>query len=573
MAGKIAARFIDELLARLDIADVVGSRITLKRAGRELSARCPFHDERSPSFYVSPQKQFFHCFGCGASGDALRFIMRYEGLDFVDAVETLAQSAGLQVQYEAGQSRDAGLELLHEVLRDAQSWFRERLADSQEAREYFQRRDIGESAIGRFGLGWAPSDGALLSRQLGRNADRIKAMATAGLTGSSRGEDWCKFRSRVMFPIHDRRGRAIAFGGRVLDGSEPKYLNSPESPVFHKGRELYGLFQARQAGATLRQIIVVEGYTDVIALAQAGITEAVATLGTSTSRDHAETLFRCAPDVYFCFDGDKAGRSAAWRALTHVLPRMTEGRQAFFLFLPEGEDPDSLVRKEGESAFRARLQHALPLSGYFFRELGAQVDEHSLEGRAKLIALARPLLQSVPDSAFRDLMQQELERVGGTRVQLTTSAAEPQRPSTRPNRSSSAQKTLVRHLLSLLLAHPDLALSAGDLRPLQGMDKPGVDVLLRVITQVQMRPGLNTPALMAALAEDPAIEALSRLVMLDPPGQPELWAADFSHGLERLLDEARRQRIDQLNAMQQEHGLDADTAAELRALLAARLRT
>lgn len=575
MSGKIASRFIDELLARLEIEDVVGTRIPLKRSGRELRACCPFHDERTPSFYVSPQKQFFHCFGCGASGNAVGFAMRYDGLDFVDAIETLAQSVGLQVVYEKGRARDDGLELLLEVSREAAAWFRQRLAESAEAQAYFDRREVSAPMRERFQLGWAPGDGAALAKAVGRTAERLKALTSCGLTGSSRGDEWCKFRERVMFPIHDRRGRAIAFGGRLIAAGEPKYLNSPESPIFHKGRELYGLHEARQSRSQLSQLIVVEGYLDVIALAQHGVTEAVATLGTATSRDQAETLFRAAPAVLFCFDGDKAGRAAAWRALTQTLPRLTEGRQASFLFLPEGEDPDTLVRREGEGAFRARLAEAEPLSAYFFRELGRQVDGESLEGKAKLIALARPLLATLPDSAFRDLMTTELERIGGARVQLAGPAeadsTHPARmPSARPLPARSAQKTLVRHLLSLLLAQPDLALAAGDLRPLRGFDKPGADVLLRVIAIAQSRPGINTAGLMQALAEDPAAEALGKLVLIDPAGDPAHWAQEFSNGLERLLGEARKQRVADLAALQAERDLTAGESAELRALLRGR---
>lgn len=570
--GKIAARFIDELLARLDIEDVIGSRIPLKRAGRELRARCPFHDERTPSFYVAPQKQFFHCFGCGASGDAVRFVMRYDGLDFVDAIETLAQSAGLQVVYEKGRARDEGLELLLEVSREAALWFRQRLAENPAALAYFDRRGVDAAARERFQLGWAPHDGEALATAVGRSSERLKALTTCGLTGSSRGDSWCKFRDRIMFPIHDRRGRAIAFGGRIIDTGEPKYLNSPESPIFHKGRELYGLHEARQSRSQLSQLIVVEGYLDVIALAQHGITEAVATLGTATSRDQAETLFRAAPSVVFCFDGDKAGRAAAWRALTQTLPRLTEGREARFLFLPEGEDPDTLVRREGELAFRSRLADAEPLSNYFFRALGDQVDGDSLEGRAKLIALARPLLATLPDSAFRDLMASELEKLGGARVQLSAppadSATTPK--PVRPLPVRSAQKTLVRHLLTLLLAQPELALAAGDLRPLRHFDKPGVDVLLRVLALAQSRPGVNSAGLMAALAEDPAVDVLARLLLTDPPGDPALWPADFASGLERLLGEARKQRVADLAALQNERDLTPTENEELRALLRGR---
>ncbi|MCB1610716.1 MAG: DNA primase, partial [Xanthomonadales bacterium] len=327
MSGLIPESFIDELLQRADIVDVIGARVQLKRAGKEYQARCPFHDERSPSFTVVPQKQFYHCFGCGAHGSALKFLMEYEGVSFPDAVEQLAAQVGLQVPRDASRAGpDDKLAPLYAVLAEATAWFREQLTLNERAQTYFERRGVGAEMIERYALGYAPDSWDGLGQKLGRGADRMKLLAAAGLLSQrDNGHSYDKFRDRVMFPIHDRRGRPIAFGGRILDQGEPKYLNSPETALFHKGRELYGLWQARQSAQKLKRLIVVEGYMDVIGLAQHGVEEAVATLGTATTKEHAELLFRNAEDVIFCFDGDRAGRQAAWRALESTLPRLTDG--------------------------------------------------------------------------------------------------------------------------------------------------------------------------------------------------------------------------------------------------------
>src|SRR5688500_3890112 len=342
--ARIPDAFIDELLARSDIVEVVGARVPLKKQGREYSARCPFHDERSPSFTVSPTKQFYHCFGCGAHGTAISFLMNYDRMEFLDAVEELAKRAGLEVprdtrqHNESNDSRD-----LYAALDAAARFFIKQLAASDKARAYLDRREVDAATRERFAIGYAPDSFSALRDALGTDARRVSLLERAGLfSKNDKGNTYDKFRDRVMFPIHDRRGRVIAFGGRVLDAEDsPKYLNSPETELFHKGRELYGLWQVRQTHTRIPRLIVVEGYMDVVALAQHGILEAVATLGTATTPDHAELLFRNAPDVYFCFDGDNAGRRAASKAMESVLPRMKDGRQAFFLFLPEGEDPDT----------------------------------------------------------------------------------------------------------------------------------------------------------------------------------------------------------------------------------------
>ncbi|HEY4559875.1 MAG TPA: DNA primase, partial [Lysobacter sp.] len=367
--ARIPDAFIDDLLARTDIVEVVGSRVPLKRQGKEFSARCPFHDERSPSFTVSPVKQFYHCFGCGAHGTAISFVMQYDRLEFLDAVDELAKRVGMEVPRDTQQrAADPQLVELYAVLESATTFFRQQLGSSAKARDYFDRRGVDEAIREKFQLGYAPDGFEAMKNALGTSPQRLAMLERAGLfSKNDAGRVYDKFRDRVMFPIHDRRGRPIAFGGRVIDKEDgPKYLNSPETRLFHKGRELYGLWQVRGANSKIERLIVVEGYMDVIALFQHGVTQAVATLGTATTSEHAELLFRNAADVYFCFDGDRAGRGAAWKAVESVLPRMKDGRQAFFLFLPEGEDPDSIVRNEGRDGFEARLQSATPLSQFLF---------------------------------------------------------------------------------------------------------------------------------------------------------------------------------------------------------------
>ncbi|MGH8108545.1 MAG: DNA primase, partial [Arenimonas sp.] len=362
--ARIPDAFIDDLLARTDVVELIGSRIPLKRQGREYSARCPFHDERSPSFTVSPNKQFYHCFGCGAHGTAIAFLMNYDRLEFMDAVEELAKRAGMEIpkdtrsRNESGESKD-----LYAALEAATQFFQKQLAQNPAAQSYLDKRGVDAENRARFAIGYAPDGFNGLKDALGTDERRMKLLEKVGLFSKNEaGRIYDKFRDRVMFPIHDRRGRVIAFGGRVLVNADksgdagPKYLNSPETPLFHKGRELYGLWQVRQANSKIPRLIVVEGYMDVVALFQYGVTQAVATLGTATTPDHAELLFRNAADVYFCFDGDRAGRGAAWKAVESIMPRMKDGRQAYFLFLPDGEDPDSIVRQEGAEGFDARLQ-------------------------------------------------------------------------------------------------------------------------------------------------------------------------------------------------------------------------
>lgn len=610
MSGRIPARFIDDLLARVDIVDVIGERVPMKKAGRDWSACCPFHDERTPSFTVSPNKQFYHCFGCGAHGSAIGFLMNYDRLEFPDAVEELARRAGMKVPYEGGRAapREDATDL-YELLEAATAYYRRQLAANGPARDYFAARGLDESIIARFRLGYAPQAWDGLGSALGTSAQRLALLEKAGLlTSGERGRRYDRFRDRVMFPILDRRGRPIAFGGRILtlpktkstadgevadtdhaatrgDGTVPvgaaaapdaarapksdgpKYLNSPETPLFHKGRELFGLWQVRETHAKVTRLIVVEGYMDVIALHQAGLTQAVATLGTATTGDHAELLFRQCSDVYFCFDGDRAGRQAAWRALESVLPRLRDGRQALFLFLPDGEDPDSLIRKEGLAGFEQRLKDATPLSRFLFAELGREVDLGSLDGKARLVERARPLLTQIPDGAFRDLMFDELERMGGVRINAAASAAP--RPADQ-RRGRPPPRSLVRAVITLLVQQPELALAIEPPWSFATLRLAGIELLLELLELARERPDLTTGALLEHFAGRDEATALHKLAVTEFPGDSAGARVEFIDAIGQLERQTRQQRIDELQASHGAGQLDAAGKQELRQLLAMR---
>jgi DNA primase len=390
------------------------------------------------------------------------------------------------------------------------------------------------------------------------------------LSTGEKGKQYDRFRERLMFPIMDRRGRVIAFGGRVLEGDGPKYLNSPETPLFHKGRELFALWQVRQANTRLERLIVVEGYMDVVSLHQAGVTQAVATLGTATTHEHAELLFRAAPDVFFCFDGDRAGRSAAWRALESVLPRMRDGRQAFFLFLPEGEDPDTLVRKEGPEGFEARLKNATPLSEYFYAYLSHDVNVATLDGRARLAEHAKPLLAKLPDGAFRDLMFAELEKRTGVRGETSRPMPAPRRDAASPG--GAPRRTLVRSAIAMLLANPALAQEVKLPYAFAGLDKPGIPLLTELLDFLQQRPGINTAMLLEHFAGRGESAALQKLALTEFPGEPEAVRTEFTDALNKLAEQTTQQRLDALIRKQSEHALDENDKNELRALLARKAR-
>ena len=568
MRGRIPERFIDDLLARVDIVDVIQERVPLKKSGRDWSARCPFHDERSPSFTVSPTKQFYHCFGCGAHGSAIGFLMNYDRMEFPDAVEELAARVGLKVPYEGGGKRPVEDSTdVYAVLDAAAKFYQRELAKSDKARAYFDSRGLDATTIERFGLGYAPDQWDALKSALGTSKQRMDLLEKSGLVKSGERGKYEYFRNRVMFPIADRRGRTIAFGGRILEKTEdsgPKYLNSPETALFHKGQQLFALWQVRQAHAKIPRLIVVEGYMDVIALFQHGVTQAVATLGTATTRDHAELLFRNCADVYFCFDGDRAGRGAAWKAVESVLPRMRDGRQAFFLFLPEGEDPDSLVRHEGQAGFEERLKAATPLSEFFFGHLSSDVNLASLDGKARLAERARPLLTQIPDGAFRDLMLAELDRRANVTLRIDAAPADaPRKP------ARTQERSLVRIAVALLLQNPGFAAEIEPPHTFSALRLPGIALLVELIALCRTRPEISTAAIVDLYAERDEGRALQKLAVMEFPGGEEAWRAEFFDALKQLDRQTHIQRRDELDARVRAEGLaslSAEEKDELRGL-------
>jgi len=418
---RIARHFIDELITRVDIVDLIDSYVSLRKAGRNFMALCPFHNEKTPSFTINPDKQFYYCFGCGAHGNAIGFLMDYAHLNYVEALHELASRAGMDIVYEQTEgtptSNTVAFDELYQIIAQAAHYYRQQLRQSQAAINYLKNRGLTGEIARDFGLGYAPPGWDNLLKILGTNSLKQGQLVKAGLIkekSNQSGQYYDRFRDRIMFPILDVRGRVIAFGGRKLGTSEhePKYLNSPETPLFQKSRELYGWYFAGKI-RSLQKIIVVEGYMDVVALMQYGITNVVATLGTATTHQHLTQLFRRVPEIIFGFDGDQAGQKAAWRALETALSLLKEGRQVRFVFLPQGSDPDTLIRQEGTENFNTRLVNAMPLSKFLFDTLMQQIDMTSIDGRARLVELAKPLLKQLPPGPYCDLMWQKLSELTG----------------------------------------------------------------------------------------------------------------------------------------------------------------
>lgn len=564
MAGRIPEEFIATLLERTDIVEVIGGRIELKRAGREYKARCPFHDENTPSFTVSPQKQFYHCFGCGAHGTAVGFIMEYDGLAFPDAVEELATAVGLEVPREGGGAGAyADYDRVLAALSAAADWYRRQLENEPGARAYLEKRGIDEAAREEFQLGFAPERWDGLMGYLTGQGMAAADLETAGLVAERDGRRYDRFRNRIMFPIHDRRGRVIGFGGRALSERGPKYLNSPETPVFHKGRELYRLFQARRGTDKAARLLVVEGYMDALALYQYGFPGAVATLGTAVTANQAEQMFRAVSEVVFCFDGDRAGRQAAWRGLEAVLPVLKAGREARFLFLPEGEDPDSLVRREGAAGWQRLLEQARPLSEFFFESLSKDLDASTVDGRAHLVARAEPYLQKLPAGPFAALMRDELERRSGY-----TTAPGAVRKTPEPGATDGGRLSRVQFAVALLVQDPGLARGVDPERLEVGGSLRGLDFLRHLIDFCRAKPQLSTAVLVEHWRDRPEGPHLARLAGRDLQVAPENMAEMFAEQIERIRRQCIESRVRELQRQQARRRLDPDEDRALQELLA-----
>jgi DNA primase len=583
MTGRIPDSFLDELVSRSDIVDIISARVPLKKAGREYKACCPFHNEKSPSFSVSAEKQFYHCFGCGAHGTVIGFLMQYEKMEFLDAVADLAQRAGLELPREAQAQKDPGSADLHELMLRSARFFEQNLADDTRARSYVQRRGIDANISARFGLGYAPDAWDSLLKRFGTQEEERRRLLQAGLILERSGERasgyYDRFRDRLMFPIRDSRGRVIGFGGRVIDQGEPKYMNSPETPLFHKGRELYGLYEARQARSDFKRLVIVEGYMDVVRLHQAGITYAVATLGTATTQEHLNKIFRQTHEVVFCFDGDRAGRQAAWRALENALPLAQDGRELKFMFLPEGHDPDTLVAAEGPEAFEIRMKEALPLSEYLVQQLIADVDLDHVDGRAKLKALAGPLFARMPEGIYREMLADRLAvRVSmpANKLKEFFASGEPKRASNRSElgirqrgRMSVGRGNLLTQAITLVLHHPAAAGAIADPDLLSSIDKPGVSVLKELLEQAATASSPNTAMLLERWRERPEHERLTELAIQDPlVADSGAAAKELKMAVEKLLQEyGPGRRMDELLKKAEELGLNYDEKAELSSLL------
>ncbi len=572
--ARIPQNFIDELLSRTDIVALIEHYVPLKKAGRDYQACCPFHNEKTPSFTVSPTKQFYHCFGCGAHGTALSFLIEHQRMDFRAAVEELARMHGLELPREVQAGPDDSHARLYRINEAAAQFFRDQLKQAPGAVEYLKQRAVSGETARRFGIGYAPPGWTNLLDKLGEP----KLLEQAGL--AIRREDgsghYDRFRERLMFPIRDTRGRVIGFGGRTLGEDKPKYLNSPENALFHKGRNLYGLYELRQAVKDIRRLLVVEGYMDTLMLAQHGVDYVVATLGTATTEEHLQTLYRLTPEIVFCFDGDRAGRDAAWRALERAIPTLRDACELRFLFLPEAEDPDSLIQKEGKAAFLARLAQATPLSRYLLDQLTAQVDLGSVDGRARLVELARPHLARLPFSAFRTLLLEQL--AGLTRLpradleHLVAQPAASSAPKAMHKEELPTRATPVRRALQWLLEQPRLADQVSDLDTLRAVQQlRGVTLLIEVIELFQTHPKLKAAGLLERLRGRPEADHLAKLMGSHPAGGADQEAAqEFRDCLARLLEAGRAQRTEVLLEKSASGELDAAEKRELRALLAAR---
>ncbi len=588
-SGRIPREFIDDLLARADVVDVINARVPLKKKGREYGACCPFHNEKTPSFTVSPSKQFYHCFGCGVHGSAITFLMEYEHLDFVEAIESLADSMGIIVPREKGgkgpspeqrqQSKD-----LYSLLEDANNYYQLQLKNTPQAIDYLKNRDLSGDICKRFNIGYSISGwDNVLKHFANNNAHQYseQQLVDSGLViQKDDGKLYDRYRERIMFPIRNRKGQVIGFGGRVLGDDLPKYINSPETTIFHKGRELYGFYEARKNTQKLDRIIVVEGYMDVIALAQFDISYAVATLGTATTQEHIKQLFRAVPEIIFCFDGDRAGREAAWRALENAVPVMQDGKEIKFLFLPDGEDPDTQVRKIGKNAFEENYSKASSLNAYFVENLNERFNIASDEGKARFIQEAAKILKLMPDSLVKDQLilrlskQTNIDENVLRKRNLSENVNDEFIANTNQNYKVSrisnreVRQTPVRYAISLLLSEPSLINSVNNIEEIALSKLPGSDLLTTLIEAFQENPKITPIALLERWKNTQFESSLSQLMKWQPEAEDiEILRNEFLGCMTQIKKRADEIKIEHLLHIERTSGLsDAQGQALLHLL-------
>lgn len=584
MAGQIPDSFIHNLLSRVDIVDVITSHVRLRKAGANFLGLCPFHNEKTPSFSVNALKQFYHCFGCNKSGDVIQFLMEHDGLNFVEAIEILANRVGLQVPTETSSADTKKMDYTHlyALLEKAAQFFQAQLRNHPEgskAIQYLKARGITGVMAKKFGIGFAPSGWDMLLKNLAKTSIEEQDLVTVGLViRKDAAHSYDRFRDRIMFPIRDRRGRVVGFGGRVTDKGEPKYLNSPETPVFNKGMELYGLYEARQANRNLLTLMVVEGYLDVISLAQFGISNVVATLGTAFSEKHLEVLFRTVPEILLCFDGDKAGREAAIRAMKCCLPEMKEGRRVRFAILPEGSDPDSLVRSEGASAFLVRLQCSQSLSDFLFDNLSNKLNLAHMDDRAQLINLAKPLLALLPTGVFQHMMWDRLSELSGFPAQRIRDIPSPSIGSVKnvpfngqfPNAISKSRLPLVSPAIraaAILVHKPMLVSSLKNREVLKRIDIPGISLLCALSDLLEKEPNIAREAMIdqwPLVSEPIPWDEFNAIVNCIPEkGMDSEWIG----AIQRLEERAQEQEMEEILSKAKSGELSDIEKAHLKYLL------
>ena len=578
MKGTIPRSFIDDLIARTDIVDLINQRVKLKKAGRDYQACCPFHHEKTPSFSVSQSKQFYHCFGCGAHGNVISFLMEYDKLEFPEAIEELAAMQGLEVPREnvrqSGNFRPISYKTkrdLYGLLEEITRFYQHNLQNDIPSQSYLQGRGLSSEIVAKFELGFAPNSYDAVLKRFGVNPEETQKLRDTGMVSENEsGRIYDKFRNRVMFPIRDKRGRVIAFGGRVMGDERPKYLNSPESATYHKGNELYGLYQALQANENPEYLFVVEGYMDVVALAQFDVLNAVASLGTATTGEQIQQMFRVTEQIVCCYDGDRAGRDAAWRAFENALPYLYDGRQLKFIFLPDGEDPDTFVRSQGKEGFEQYLaEHSKSLSDFLFDSLLMQVDLSSPEGKSKLASLAIPLINRIPGEMLRvylrNILGQKLGILDPT--QLEAMLPNRQQKEVAKPQANQIKRTPMRLLIALLLQNPELAKHVPDLTPLSELNEPGFVLFCELAQVCQANIGISMGALLEHWRDSEQFRTLELLASWNHMVASENLEKEFIETLGFLYDKLVEKRVEMLIAKERTSGLSTEEKQELVLLL------
>ena len=580
MSGLIPQHFINDLVSRVDIVDVLSKRIDLKKAGKEFKAVCPFHNDKNPSLTISPSKGFYHCFSCGAHGTALGFLMEYEHLSFVEAIESLASDLGLEVPYEKSSKPIKQNNDLFSMMEKLQKKFQDNLKDESKAIKYLKERGIDGRTAKKFGIGYAKKGWRNILEEFGKNEKKINLLTSLGLIIKKSDDNYYdRFRDRIIFPIRDARGRFIGFGGRVFKDEQPKYLNSPETSLFHKGKELYGLYECQQSMRDIDRLVVVEGYMDVIGLSQNGVEYAVASMGTATTNDHFNRLFRLTDSIFFCFDGDDAGLKAAWRALENSLIHLRDGRQIKFVFLPDGEDPDSYIKNNGTNKFEEQLDSGKDLSDFLIDKISENIDLKSIDGKARLAERAKPLISKIPDGIFKELIIEQLSAsVSISSKKLTAliskmNKKESMKPKTRSftkmmnQKSSKTQPSIIKKSIMLILNYPEATKNIKT-HDFKDYKKPGIKILLKLIKTTQEEANINAAFLIERWRDDDEGKHLAKLAINLFPDNPEFDASkELNDSLVQITKNFYSERINFLIEKQSKNELSEKDKNELSRMI------